>query len=128
MAESRAWFDVLGVSPVATEVEIRAAYIGLVKRWHPDRFVGRPDLEPVAHERLKTINAAYDEVRQGPASRNRPRPKRPPPARAPATYEPAPAESVLLWSPFALFSGHLWVARAIATLVALLLLTAMLGR
>ena len=59
----RAWYDVLDVGPAATAGEIRAAYLALVKAWHPDRFAGAPALAAHAEERLKEINAAYEEAR-----------------------------------------------------------------
>src|SRR5687768_15742661 len=59
----RAWYDVLGVRPAATADEIRAAYLTLVKAWHPDRFAAEPALAALAEERLKEVNAAYEEAR-----------------------------------------------------------------
>lgn len=59
----RAWYDVLGVGPAATAEQTRAAYLTLVKTWHPDRFAAAPALAARAEEQLKEINAAYDEAR-----------------------------------------------------------------
>ena len=59
----RAWYEVLGVEPVATDDEVRAAYLGLVKVWHPDRFAAEPVLAAHAEERIKEINAAYEDAR-----------------------------------------------------------------
>lgn len=39
--------------------EIHDAYRRLVKRWHPDQFVRRPEIQSMAEERLKQINQAY---------------------------------------------------------------------
>lgn len=63
MPEWRPWYEVLGVSPVASTQEIRDAYRSLVKTWHPDRFATTPDRVSIAEERLKAINAAYDQSR-----------------------------------------------------------------
>jgi hypothetical protein len=57
------WYDVLDVAPAATAEETRAAYLALVKAWHPDRFAAEPALAARAEEQLKEINAAYDEAR-----------------------------------------------------------------
>lgn len=65
MAGRRPWFEVLGVSPAASADEVREAYLVLVKAWHPDRFATAPERAGEAEERVKAINAAYDEARRG---------------------------------------------------------------
>ncbi|MCI0701435.1 MAG: DnaJ domain-containing protein, partial [Planctomycetia bacterium] len=40
MADKRDYYEVLGVSRTATEVEITKAYRQLAKQYHPDRNVG----------------------------------------------------------------------------------------
>ena len=35
-------YKVLGVSPDATEEEIKTAYKELVKKYHPDKYPGQP--------------------------------------------------------------------------------------
>lgn len=52
-------YKVLGVSPSATDAEIKTAYRSLAKKYHPDRYKGH-DLEELAGEKLKQINEAYD--------------------------------------------------------------------
>lgn len=52
-------YKVLGVNRDATQEEIRAAYLALVKKYHPDRYQD-PSLKDLADERLKEINEAYD--------------------------------------------------------------------
>lgn len=52
-------YKVLGVSPSATQEEIRAAYMALVKKYHPDRYQDS-DLKKQAEDKMKQINAAYD--------------------------------------------------------------------
>jgi len=49
----------LGVAPNSHPDIIRAAYRAAVKRSHPDLFVGRPDAQRAAEERLRALNHAY---------------------------------------------------------------------
>ncbi len=52
-------YKVLGVSPSATDEEIKQAYRDLVKKYHPDKHRGT-SYESEATEKLKQINEAYD--------------------------------------------------------------------
>jgi molecular chaperone DnaJ len=52
-------YKVLGVSETATQEEIRAAYLALVKKYHPDKYADNP-LKDLANEKLKEINEAYE--------------------------------------------------------------------
>ena len=51
-------YEILGVSPVASREEIRAAYRVLARRWHPDRFMEGPERD-WANEKMAEINVAY---------------------------------------------------------------------
>ena len=52
-------YKVLGVSENATQEEIRTAYLDLVKKYHPDKYMDNP-LKELAGEKLKEINEAYE--------------------------------------------------------------------
>ena len=52
-------YRVLGVSPNASDEEIKAAYRELARKYHPDSYVGNP-LSDLAAEKMKEINEAYD--------------------------------------------------------------------
>lgn len=60
-------YDILGVSPSASDDEIKASYRALAKKYHPDANPG----SEYAAEKMREINAAYDkinEIRSGKAS------------------------------------------------------------
>ena len=58
-------YKVLGVNEGATNEEIRAAYLSLVKKYHPDKYTD-PDMKQLANEKLKEINEAYDLLTKNP--------------------------------------------------------------
>ena len=59
MSHLRRYYDTLGLRPGASFREVRRAYLGLVRQWHPDRFASDPPRQRLAQERLKAINEAY---------------------------------------------------------------------
>ena len=48
------YYAILGVAPTSEDVVIRAAYVALMRRYHPDS-----NASPAAAERAKAITAAY---------------------------------------------------------------------
>lgn len=56
-------YKTLGVSPDASDEEIKKAYRDLAKRYHPDRNPG----DEAAAKRMNEINAAYDQIKNGTA-------------------------------------------------------------
>lgn len=57
-------YKVLGVSPDASDEEIKKAYRALTKKYHPDLNPGDPNAE----KKYAEINAAYDAIQKGTAS------------------------------------------------------------
>ncbi|MBO4837452.1 MAG: J domain-containing protein [Clostridia bacterium] len=51
-------YQVLGVSPSASDDEVKAAYRRLAKQYHPDRNGGSPDAE----KKMMQINDAYTQI------------------------------------------------------------------
>lgn len=62
-------YKVLGVSPDASEEEIKKAYRELARKYHPDNYATSP-LADLAQEKMKEINEAYDTVMRERQSRN----------------------------------------------------------
>lgn len=55
----------LGVSPSASDEEIKTAYRNLVKKYHPDRYANAPkEVQDQVSEKVKRINTAYDEIKR----------------------------------------------------------------
>ena len=60
-------YQILGVNRNASDDEIKAAHRKLVRENHPDRLVSQgmpPEFIELANEKLATMNAAYDRVRE----------------------------------------------------------------
>jgi DnaJ like chaperone protein len=65
-------YAVLGIEPSATPAEVRARYLALVHRFHPDRLIAvgaQAPLIKAATVKLAAINAAYEAI----VERSRPR-------------------------------------------------------
>ncbi len=54
-------YKVLGVSPSATDEQVKEAYRNLAKKYHPDQYADSP-LKDLADEKMKEINEAYDAI------------------------------------------------------------------
>lgn len=83
-------YELLGVKPGVSSVELKAAHRDLAKVWHPDRFVHDPRLQEKAQEKLKEINEAYELLISGKTPRAAP----PPPRAAADTVYTIPVVTV----------------------------------
>ena len=54
-------YEVLGVSPDASDDEIKKTYRDLARKYHPDNYQNNP-LADLAEEKMKEINEAYDAI------------------------------------------------------------------
>ncbi|MBE6556454.1 MAG: J domain-containing protein [Ruminococcaceae bacterium] len=56
-------YKVLGVSPDASDDEVKKAYRALARKYHPDKYRDS-DLADLASEKMKEVNAAYEEIQK----------------------------------------------------------------
>ena len=61
-------YKVLGVSPDASDEQIKQAYRSLAKKYHPDRNPG----DPVAAQKMQQVNAAYEQIKNPEKARPNP--------------------------------------------------------
>jgi tetratricopeptide (TPR) repeat protein len=54
-------YGVIGVSPRATDEEVKKAYRELARKYHPDTYHDNP-LADLAQDKMKEINEAYDQI------------------------------------------------------------------
>lgn len=54
-------YSVLGVSPNASDDEVKKAYRDLARKYHPDNYHDNP-LADLAQDKMKEINEAYDTI------------------------------------------------------------------
>lgn len=55
-------FEILGIKEDASVLEIRDAYFGMARIFHPDRLTDLPDLRAKAQTAFSRISAAYNEL------------------------------------------------------------------
>ena len=61
-------YQILGVSPNASDEEIKQAYRKLAKKYHPELNPG----DPVAAQKMQQVNAAYEQIKNPEKARPNP--------------------------------------------------------
>jgi len=56
----RVWYARLGLAPGASADEVRKAFRGLMRQYHPDRFVGSAESEQIATRLSQELTVAYE--------------------------------------------------------------------
>ena len=56
-------YKILGVQPTDDDETLKQAYRELVRKYHPDKYADT-DLAEMANEKMKDINAAYEQIQQ----------------------------------------------------------------
>ncbi|WGV25069.1 J domain-containing protein [Halotia branconii] len=64
-------YEILGLTPGASQAQIKQAYRQLVKTWHPDRFFDQKQKQE-AESKIKKINAAYNTLKSELPSASQP--------------------------------------------------------
>ncbi len=54
-------YSILGVSPGASDNEVKRAYREMARKYHPDNYQDNP-LADLAEEKMKEVNEAYDAI------------------------------------------------------------------
>jgi len=62
-------YEVLEIAAGASPDEIKAAYHGMAKKWHPDRYTGAAKTE--AEQRFRLLAEAYNQLKDIPAREER---------------------------------------------------------
>lgn len=56
-------YQVLGISPSASDEEVKEAYRALARKYHPDNYSSDNPLADLATEKMQEINEAYDAIK-----------------------------------------------------------------
>ena len=68
-AKEQSYYEILGISKIATQEQIKTAYREHAKKWHPDRYSSAEEIER-ATKKFQEINTAYQTLKD-PQKRKR---------------------------------------------------------
>ena len=56
-------YAILGISPQATDAEVKQAYRNMAKKYHPDRVITEDEaIKKGAEEKFKQVQQAYEQI------------------------------------------------------------------
>ena len=56
-------YQILGISPSATDEEVKEAYRTLARKYHPDNYSADNPLADLATEKMQEVNEAYEAIK-----------------------------------------------------------------
>lgn len=55
-------YKILGISPDATDTEVKNAYRALARKYHPDQFADDETAAELANQKMQEVNEAYEQI------------------------------------------------------------------
>ena len=57
------WYKILGLTPVATDSEVKKAYRKMATKYHPDKLIGvSEDIKKLAEEKFLAVKESYEQI------------------------------------------------------------------
>ena len=57
------WYKILGLTPDATDSEVKKAYRKMATKYHPDKLIGvSEDIKKLAEEKFLAVKESYEQI------------------------------------------------------------------
>ena len=127
MTNKTDYYKTLGVTPNATETEIKRAYRKAANDWHPDKYSGNnPVLKQEMTEMFQKINEAYDVLSKKRAGHNASR-QAPTSVKQPGPVTPKYTKRAVNDGPMSILKPWLFIIILLVLLVPCWLLSTVFG-